>query len=81
MNDTINAPEGARPAGLTEEQREVLAQALADAITWREPSGVCPHCDLHAKRPAVFCDEHAPDQVRVQGYLALARDLGIDLPE
>jgi hypothetical protein len=63
---------------LSAEHREILAQALADAIQFRDASGFCPHCEAH---PAGLCDDHAADLDLADAYLALARELGIEVPE
>jgi hypothetical protein len=41
---------GQPDAGLSASQRAVLGQALAYAITFREPAGSCPDCDQHPAR-------------------------------
>jgi hypothetical protein len=61
-----------RPAG----QLAALGQALADAISYREPSGFCADCEAS---PAGLCDDHAGDLDKTDAYLALARDLGIEV--
>ena len=63
-------------AALTADQREVLSRALADALEWRQPSGVCHDCDASS---AGLCADHASDLDRTDAYLALARDLGIEV--
>jgi hypothetical protein len=65
--------------GLTPVQLEILGQALADAITGREASAsdyACSDCDAH---PAGLCLDHAADLDRMDAYLELARQLGIDV--
>jgi len=61
---------------LTPDRRQVLGQALADAIEHRTPQGFCPDCDAH---PAGLCADHAADLDKTDAYLALARDLGIEV--
>ena len=61
-------------AVLDAQQCEVLAQALADAITFRDPAGFCPRCEA---TPAALCDDHSADLHLTDAYLALARELGI----
>jgi hypothetical protein len=61
---------GLSPAGLG-----VLAQALADAVSHRDPSGFCADCERH---PAGLCYDHAADLDTADAYLALARGLGIE---
>ncbi len=63
-------------AGLDAGQRAVLAQALADAITYRDPGGLCPRCEASA---AGLCDDHAEDLDKTDSYLQLARELGIEV--
>jgi len=62
---------------LTAGQREVLARALADALKYRTPDFACPDCDAH---PALLCDAHAADLDLADEYVALARELGIEMP-
>jgi hypothetical protein len=57
-------------------QGAVLGQVLADAIAYRDPSGACADCEQH---PAGLCQDHAEDLDRTDAYLALARDLGIEV--
>jgi hypothetical protein len=64
----------ASPGGLDNGQREVLAQALADAITRRTPSGFCPECEV---RPENLCNECAADLDLTDSYIALGRELGL----
>jgi len=59
-----------------EGQREVLAQALADAVAYRDPDGYCLDC---AGRPAGLCDEHAADLDLTDAYLGLGKELGIEV--
>jgi hypothetical protein len=78
----MTAPAGFRLTGpaLAEGQREVLAQVLADAIEYRDlrvNSGHCADCEDH---PADLCDDHAADLNLTDAYLALAAELGIEVP-
>jgi hypothetical protein len=66
----------AAPGGMDAGQREVLGQALADAIAHRTPSGDCEECDT---RPEGLCNEHAADLDLTDAYLALGRQLGIEV--
>ena len=59
-------------------QREVLAQALADAITYRNPTGLCTGCK---DSPAGICDDHAADLDLTDAYVALAAELGIEVAQ
>jgi hypothetical protein len=53
----------------------ILGQALADAIEYRQPSGICADCDDH---PAGLCTPHAADLDRADDYADLARQLGVE---
>ena len=66
----------ARARGLDAGQREVLGQALADAIACRTPDSFCTGCEDH---PAGLCDDHAADLDLADAYLALGRGLGIEV--
>jgi hypothetical protein len=55
-------------------QREVLLQALADAVYYRDPPVVCRPCEVQGK----LCDECAAGLARARAYLALGRELGVD---
>ena len=56
--------------------REVLGQALADALEYRTV-GSCKDCDV---RPEGLCNDHAADLDLTDASIALARDLGIEVP-
>jgi hypothetical protein len=60
----------------TGEQRAVLAAALADAVSHREPSGFCADCETH---PAGLCEDHAGDLDKADAYLTLASGLGVSV--
>lgn len=62
------------PTLVTEEQREVLRRALADAESYRDPPLNCHACDTLPD----LCDECAAGLARARSYLALRRELGID---
>jgi hypothetical protein len=66
------SPCQAKPAG---DQLAILGQALADAIEYRQPAGLCADCDDH---PAGLCEPHAADLDRADDYAALARQLGTE---
>jgi hypothetical protein len=53
----------------------VLGEALADAIQYRDPGGLCDACDASV---ASICDDHADDLNKTDAYLALAAALGIE---
>jgi hypothetical protein len=57
-------------------QRAVLGQALADAITYRDPAGSCSDCGQYGR---VHCADHAEDTGCADGYRAVARQLGIEV--
>ena len=61
---------------LSSEQREILAQALADAVQYRDPGGLCAGCETS---PAGLCDDHADELDKTDAYLALADALGIEV--
>jgi hypothetical protein len=58
------------------DQRELLAQALADAVSYRDPPLYCPACDAHG----TLCQECAFGLARASAYLALSRTLGVQEP-
>jgi hypothetical protein len=60
---------------ITEEQREVLRRALADAVYYRDPPLNCHACET---LDGGLCDECAAGLASAHSYLALSRDLGID---
>jgi hypothetical protein len=57
-------------------QAEVLASALADAIAYRTPEGFCRDCE---DSPSALCGEHAADLDLTDAYLALARELNLEV--
>jgi hypothetical protein len=65
------------PVNLTEEGRETLTVALADAVDYREPRGVCADCD---KALGGHCGDHAADQDLADRYRRLAASFGLTLP-
>ena len=66
------------PGGLDHGQREVLGQALADALEHRTPEGFCAECEV---RPEGLCNDCAADLDLTDAYLALGRELGIEVPQ
>jgi hypothetical protein len=66
------------PAILTAapQQREILRQALADAIYYRDPPLHCPACPS----PDQLCDQCARGHERARAYLALSHELGLEPP-
>ena len=61
---------------LTASWEAVLGQALADAIEYRTPGSDCADCDAH---PAGLCEDHGADLDLTDSYLALGRELGIEV--
>jgi hypothetical protein len=57
-------------------QREVLAQALADAVYYRDPPVHCPTCET----PEALCDQCAAGLARARAYLNLGSELGVPVP-
>jgi hypothetical protein len=67
-----------RPAGtLLPRQREALAQALADAICYRDPPVYCDACDALQD---TLCEQCAVTFARARTYLDLGREMGVELP-
>ncbi len=58
---------------------QVLAQALADAIAYREPGSPSDCTGCENCPDAALCDDHAADLDLIDAYLALARELGIEV--
>jgi hypothetical protein len=58
------------------ERRDVLRQALADAVYYRDPPAQCRACEALDR----LCDQCAAGLARARAYLALGRELGIDGP-
>lgn len=57
----------------TTEQREVLRQALADAVYYRDPPVSCSACP----GPDQLCEECEDGLARARAYLTLSRALGL----
>jgi hypothetical protein len=55
-------------------QREVLLQALADAVYYRDPPVECKACEARDE----LCDGCAAGLERARAYLALGHELGWD---
>jgi hypothetical protein len=64
---------------LQPDQRDLLAQALADAVYYRDPPVHCPACDAQ-DAPDALCAECAATLVRATAYLDLGRELGLEAP-
>jgi hypothetical protein len=58
------------PAG----QRQVLRQALADAVYYRDPPVYCVACEATGG----LCDACAATLARARAYLDLGRELGVE---
>ena len=63
---------------LRPEQRELLTQALADAVYYRDPPADCQSCDA-LDDEAKLCAECAGTLARARAYLALGRDLVVPI--
>lgn len=55
----------------------MLAQALADAVHYRDPPVRCPTC----LTPDALCDQCAAGLARARSYLNLGSELGVPVPE
>jgi hypothetical protein len=58
-------------------RREVLRQALADAVYYRDPPVECRACEALDE----LCDDCAARLAQARAYLALGRELGMETPE
>jgi hypothetical protein len=56
--------------------REVLAQALADAVSYRDPPLYCRACETQDG----LCGQCTATLARARSYLALSRTLGMPDP-
>ena len=67
------------PAAITlrPDQREVLAQALSDAVYYRDPPVHCSACET----PDALCDQCAAGFARALSYLTLGSELGVPVPQ
>jgi hypothetical protein len=54
-------------------QRQTLSQALADAISYRDPPLHCPGCTT----TSALCDPCQATLTQARAYLQLSHDLGI----
>ncbi len=61
---------------LPPEQRKVLRQALTDAVSYRDPPAHCRACEALDG----LCDECAAGLAHARAYLALGRELGMEVP-
>jgi hypothetical protein len=60
-------------------QRDMLAQALADAVFYRDPPMHCPACEAKDV-PESLCTECAATLARARAYLDLGLALGLEAP-
>jgi len=60
-------------------QRDVLAQALADAVYYRDPPLHWGACDAQ-QAPDALCPQCAATLARATAYLDLRRALGLEAP-
>jgi hypothetical protein len=63
---------------ISAEQRDVLRQALADAVSYRDPPltcGTCPEPANPYQIPGDLCNRCAAGFARASAYLALDREL------
>jgi hypothetical protein len=64
---------------LLPDQRDLLAQALADAVYYRDPPVHCPACQAQDNDGAL-CEDCAATLARAAAYLGLGRALGLEAP-
>ena len=57
-------------------QREALAQALSDAVSYRDPPVYCAACDALG---GTLCEQCAATLTRARTYLKLGREIGIEV--
>ncbi len=62
---------------LQPEQREILQQAMADAVYYRDPPVYCDACEALD----TLCEECAAGLARASAYLTLSRALGVQEPQ
>jgi hypothetical protein len=65
---------------LEPEQRELLRQALADAVFYRDPPVYCSACEVQQAEDAL-CEECAAGLARASAYLTLSTTLGMHEPQ
>ena len=66
-------PPAASTAALLPAQRDVLRQALADAVFYRDPPVYCPDCETLDR----LCSRCADGLSQARAYLAVSRELEI----
>jgi len=64
---------------LDPEQRELLAQALTDAVFYRDPPADCQAC-AELDDETKLCDQCEATFALASSYLHLGRDLGMPTP-
>ena len=57
-------------------QREALAQALADAVCYRDPPVYCDACDMLQD---TLCEQCAVMLAHARAYLDLGREMGVEV--
>jgi hypothetical protein len=57
-------------------QREALAQALGDAVCYRDPPVYCDACDALEN---TLCEQCAVTLARARSYLDLGREMGVEV--
>jgi hypothetical protein len=60
---------------LLPQQREALAQALQDAVSYSDPPVYCDACDEDT-----LCEQCALMLARARSYLDLGREIGVEVP-
>lgn len=70
----MNVPEPIVDLPIQAAKREVLRQALADAVSYRDPPVDCRACTASD----VLCDACADGLAHARSYLALGRELGLE---
>jgi hypothetical protein len=58
-------------------QREALAQALTDAVCYRDPPLYCEACDVLQD---TLCERCAVMLARARAYVALGCEMGVEVP-
>jgi hypothetical protein len=61
---------------LLPQQRDALAQALADAVSYRDPPVYCDACDALQD---TLCQQCAVMLARARAYLDLGRQMGVEV--
>jgi hypothetical protein len=62
---------------LLPQQRKALAQALTDAVCYRDPPVYCDACDALQD---MLCEQCAVMLAYARAYLDLGREMGIEVP-